>query len=128
MKKILSIALALILAAALAACGGKSGTGGGTTDEQNTNADTADTTRGQNEIADTSETYQSISEVASALVGGLSDDQKNVALPTEYSSDVYSIAAAGNYYFSGALTGAVTVAKNAGNVHVYLDSVTLSVE
>ena len=128
MKKFLSIALALVLAAVLAACGGKTGTDGDTTDEQNTNADMADTNSGQNEIADTSETYQSISEVASALVGGLSDDQKNVALPTEYSSDVYSIAAAGNYYFSGALTGAVTVTKNAGNVHVYLDNVTLSVE
>ena len=50
MKKILSIALALVLAAVLAACGGKTGTDGDTTDEQNTNADMADTNSGQNEI------------------------------------------------------------------------------
>lgn len=129
MKKILSIVLALILAAALAACGVTTGTvTGDTTGAQNTNEGTTDTDSGQNEIADTSETYTSIAGVAAALVSKLTDDQKNSALPAEYTSGEYSITTAGNYYFSGVLTGAVTVAKNAGNVHIYLDGATLSVE
>lgn len=86
-----------------------------------------DTDSGQNEIADTSATYTSVSETTAALAERLTDEQKNTVLPSDYVSDVYSITDAGNYYFSGNLTGAITVAKNAGDVHIYLDGATLSV-
>ncbi len=125
MKKILSIALALILAAVLCACGGKTNTASSDTTAAGT---TADPDSGQNAITDVSETYTSISAAAAALVDGLTEDQKTSGLPTDCSSDVSSITEAGNYYFTGTLTKAITVAKNAGEVHIYLDNVTLSVE
>lgn len=123
MKKILSLTLALFLLIALVACGG---TSPNATDEQNDSA--TDPDEGQNGIADTSETYTSISDAATALVEGLTDDQKNASLPTEYATGVYAIAEAGNYYFSGALTGPIAVAKNAGAVHIWLENATLAVE
>lgn len=141
MKKIISLMLALILAAALAACSGVTydatspdgATVGGQTEKAASGAQTdaatdVDPDEGQNEIADRSETYASISEAVTALLDGLTDDRKNAVLPSEYATDVYAIEEAGDYYFSGALTGAITVAKNAGNVHIYLENATLSVE
>lgn len=126
MKKIISLLLALILAAALASCAQTAKTNDASTDGQTVN--TTDPDEGQNEIADQSETYASITEAVTALVDGLTDDQKNAVLPTEYKSDVYTITEAGDYRFSGALTGPITVAKNAGDVHIYLENATLSVE
>ena len=129
MKKFLTILSALILSVALVACGNTSGqTTNNTTDGQNTNTTATDTDGGQNEIADVTETYSSISDVALALADGLTEDQKSTALPDEYSTGVNAIAEAGNYYFTGTLTKAITVAKNSGTVHIYLDNVTLSVE
>lgn len=112
--KLFVLCFAFVMSFTLAACGNNSAT-------DNTND-------GQNEIADTSQTYTSISESTTALTNSLTNDQKNTTLPTEYNSDVYSISAAGNYYFSGNLTGAISVAKNSGDVHIYLDGATLSVE
>ena len=130
MKKIISLLLALLLAAALASCGvTDDATSDGTANA--TGAPTAsdvDPDEGQNEIADQSETYASISEAVTALIDGLTEDQKNAVLPAEYKTDVYTIEEAGDYYFSGALTGPITVAKNAGDVHIYLENATLSVE
>ena len=130
MKKIpkhLVVLLILLLAVSLVACnapasGGTEKTG---TAEQ---TGSVDTESGQNEIADTSETYNSISSATTALVNALTDDQKNTTPPTDCISGVSSIEEAGSYYFSGTLTQAITVAKNAGDVHIYLENVTLSVE
>lgn len=135
MKKTISLMLALILAAALASCSGVTydATSGGTANATDgasgvPTATVTDPDEGQNEIADQSETYASITEAVTALVDGLTDDQKNTALPTEYKTDVYTITEAGDYFFSGTLTGPITVAKNAENVHIYLENATLSVE
>ena len=135
MKKIISLMLALILAAALASCSGVTynATSGGTANATDgasgvPTATDADPDEGQNEIADRSEAYASISEAVTALLEGLTEDRKNAVLPSEYKTDVYTIEEAGDYYFSGALTGPITVAKNAGNVHIYLENATLSVE
>ena len=82
----------------------------------------------QNDIEDSTPTYNSIAGATTALVSAISDDEKNEELPLEYTSDKYEIKEAGNYYFTGTLTSAITVAKNSGNVHIYLDNVSLSVE
>ena len=92
------------------------------------NNSTDNTDIGQNEIADTTQTYESISESITALTNSLTNDQKNTTLPNEHSSDVYSITTAGDYYFSGNLTESISVAKNSGDVHIYLDGATLLVE
>ena len=104
-----------------------------TTDEKTNETESGqsaevDLDEGQNEIVDTSETYASISEAATALVASITDDQKNTVIPEDCVTGVYAIEAAGSYYFTGALEGAITVAKNAGDVHIYLENVTLSVE
>ena len=111
--KIFSLCLVLLVSFAFTACG---------------NNTTDDTNNGQNEIEDTTSTYTSITESTTALTNSLTNDQKNTTLPTEYTSNTYSITTAGDYYFSGTLTGAITVAKNAGDVHIYLDGVILSVD
>ena len=119
MKKLITIILALIMALTLVACGTTDGdTGDGTVDVNN----------GQNEIVDTSATYSSITEVTAALSGSITEDQKNTEKPTECTTGVYTITEAGDYYFTGELTSAITVNKNAGNVHIYLENVNLSVE
>ena len=82
----------------------------------------------QNEIEDVSPIYNSISEATNALVESITDDQKNVTLPESYNSNVYAISEAGNYYFTGELTGGIIVAKNSGNVHIYLSDVNVNVE
>ena len=127
MKKIITVIIALILALTLVACGD---TGGSANDTPDINADTnvVDTESGQNEIADTSATYSSIGEVAAALENGITEDRKNTELPAEVITGIYTIETAGDYYFTGEITNAITVAKNAGNVHIYLEDVTLSVE
>lgn len=94
----------------------------------NSNNTNTDSSSGQNEIADTSATYTSISESTAALESSLTDDEKNYTLPEDCITDVYSISSAGNYYFTGELTESITVAKNAGVVHIYLKNVTLSVQ
>lgn len=81
----------------------------------------------QNEIEDTTPIYNSISESTTALVESITEDEKNIALPEAYVTDTYEIKEAGNYYFSGSLTSAISVAKNSGNVHIYLKDVSLSV-
>ena len=81
----------------------------------------------QNEIEDTTPIYNSISESTTALVESITEDEKNATLPETYVSDTYEIKEAGNYYFSGSLTSAISVAKNSGNVHIYLNDVSLSV-
>lgn len=111
--KIFSLCLVLLVSFAFTACG---------------NNTTDDTNNGQNEIEDTTPIYTSITESTTALTDSLTNDQKNTTLPTEYTSNTYSITTAGDYYFSGTLTGAITVAKNAGDVHIYLDGVILSVD
>ena len=133
MKKMIALVLVLTLIAALFGCA--AGTGGTTAGGQSEPTITAgqtggasDPDEGQNRIADTSETYTSISGAAAALVEVLTDDQKNASLPAEYATGVYAITEAGNYYFTGALTAPITVAKNAGAVHVYLENVSLSAE
>ena len=133
MKKMIALLLTLTLIAALVGCVTRTDgttadgqTAAATTTGQNGNA--TDPDEGQNEISDTSETYTSISGAATALVEGLTEDQKNASLPAEYATGVYAIAEAGNYYFSGVLTEPITVAKNAGAVHVYLENASLSVE
>lgn len=136
MKKIISLLLALLLAAALASCGvtddatsdGTANATGSVSGDPSATVSDVDPDEGQNEIADQSETYASISEAVTALIDGLTEDQKNAVLPAEYKTDVYTIEEAGDYYFSGALTGPITVAKNAGDVHIYLENATLSVE
>lgn len=122
--KYLVALLALLLAVSLAACNSNpAGTTG--TNEQ---TGTTDTSVGQNEIADISENYASALSATTALADSLTDDQKNTAVPADCISGVFTIEEAGNYYFTGTLTQAITVAKNAGNVHLYLEDVTLSVE
>ncbi len=120
MKKYFNPTLLLLLAFPLISLSGCKG--------QNNNPSDFDPDEGQNEIPDQSENYDSISSAVAALKDSLTDDQKNTALPSSYESSVYAITAAGDYYFSGALSGAISVSKNAGNVHIYLDNVTLSVE
>ena len=129
MKKIITIILALIMALTLVACNNISGNTNGTSGQNSDTGSTViDTDIGQNEIADTSATYTSITEATAALVDSITEDQKNTELPTEYNTDVYTITETGDYYFTGELTSAIVVNKNAGNVHIYLDGVTLSVE
>ena len=82
----------------------------------------------QNEIEDVTPTYNSISEATKALIDGITDDQKNVTLPVEYNTSVYEIKEAGDYYFTGELIGSISVAKNSGNVHIYLSDVNVNVE
>lgn len=118
MKKVIGVALLTVAALIMSGCSNKSGTNSTTS---------VDTTSGQNEIEDLTPAYSSISEVTKALVDSLTDDQKRSELPSTYNSDVYSISEAGDYYFSGALTGAISVAKNSGNVHIYLDNISLTV-
>ena len=120
MKKIIKslvLCLAVIISFTFVAC-----------DNNKNNTNNTNTESGQNEIADTSATCTSISEATTALENSLTDDQKNTMLPAEYTTDVYSITSSGNYYFSGTLVSAITVAKNSGSVHIYLDNVSLSVE
>ena len=93
--------------------------------EEGTNAEVENN---QNEIEDITPTYNSITEAVDSMEKSITDDQKNDALPSEYNSGVYEIKEAGNYYFEGELTSAITVSKNAGNVHIYLNNVSLTVE
>ena len=93
--------------------------------EEGTNAEVENN---QNEIEDITPTYNSITEAVDSMEKSITDDQKNDALPTEYNSGVYEIKEAGNYYFEGELTSAITVSKNAGKVHIYLNNVSLTVE
>ena len=134
--KLLALLLALMLALTLASCKDK-GTADTAADGQTETAETTDATdnavtvdpeSGQNTIEDTSETYTSITASAAALMSALTDDQKNTALPATYTTGTYTITAAGDYYFSGDLTGVIEVKKNAGAVHIYLDGVTYSAE
>ena len=120
MKKLITFILALIMVLTLIACNNINGNINGTSG-QNTDI-------GQNEIADTSATYSSIAEATTALVESITDDQKNTELPIEYTTDVYTITESGDYYFTGELTSAIAVNKNAGEVHIYLEDVNLSVE
>ena len=122
----LVVLLAVLLSVSLISCGITIRlTESNETDGQTENVDTES---GQNEIADTSETYASISAATTALAEGMTEDQKNVEVPSDCITGVYAIEEAGNYYFTGTLTQAITVAKNAGVVHIYLENVTLSVE
>lgn len=78
---------------------------------------------------DTTETYNSILDATNAATERLTEDQKNSFMPFgNYLNNIYSITAPGNYYFYGQLTQAITVAKNVGHVHIYLEDVKLSVE
>ena len=107
--KIFLMCLILVFSFSLAACG--------------SNAED-----GQNDIEDTSETYTSIKNVATRIGENLTSAQKSAVLPSEYQTDVYSIAEAGNYYFTGTLSSAISVATNSGDVHIYLNNATLSVD
>ena len=129
-RKIMLVLL-LVLAFLLTACTVKKddvNDKGQENENENVNEYNEEVENNQNEIVDVSPTYNSISEATTALTESITDDQKNVTLPTEYSSDVYEIKAAGNYYFTGELTGAISVAKNSGNVHIYLSDVNVNVE
>lgn len=130
--KLLALLLALTLALTLASCKDKGTTdatgGDGTTETTDATSATVDPESGQNAIEDTSETYTSITAAAAALTSALTDDQKNTALPAAYNTGIYTITEAGDYCFSGELTGVIEVKKNAGVVHIYLDGVTYSAE
>lgn len=119
MTKILRTALLVVASSVLCGCG--------SVNNQSSSTNNSVTDSGQNEIEDLTPTYSSISEVEEGMKDNLSDEQKKTALPETYKTDVYSISEAGDYYFSGSLTGAISVAKNSGNVHIYLDGVSLSV-
>lgn len=95
---------------------------------KNPNNDSGNYDNGQNEIEDVAPTYNSISEATSALSSSLSSEQKNSTLPTNYVSNQCEITSSGNYYFSGSITNAITIAKNAGNVHIWLDSANITAE
>ena len=134
LSKILLWIVAVVTALSVSACeitensgntSQSSGSGNASQSSGNTQISSVD--QGQNGVADTSEQYNSISGSVTALTGSLTDDQKNYTMPDETETDVYSITSSGNYSFSGTLTNAITV-KNAGDVHIYLDNVTLSVE
>ena len=129
MKKIITVILALIMALTLVACDNMIGNTNGTSDKNtDTGSTVIDTDSGQNVIADTSATYSSMAEATTALAESITDDQKNTKLPAEYTTGVYAINEVGDYYFTGVINSAITVAKNAGEVHIYLEGVTLSVE
>ena len=132
MKKLITIILALIMSLTLCACtnlnGNDFGTSGQIVSPITINTDGGDDAdSGQNEIQDISEIHDAISEAANATKEELSDEQKETEVPEEYSTS-YTITESGDYYFSGELGSAITVSKNAGNVHIYLDGVSLSVE
>lgn len=111
------LCLAMMATFALVACDSSQGA---------PNVPAVDINIGQNDIADTTQTRSSIAEVTTALTNNLTNEQKNSTLPLEYSSSVYTISTAGDYYFSGELTGAISVSA-VGSVHIYLDGVTLAV-
>ena len=99
------------------------------TDQNKT--DTATDSTGQNEIADTSETTTSIKSAITTAQKSITGAQTNASLPeneSDYQTGVYEISSAGNYYFAGNLSGAITVNKKSGDVHLFLNGVTLSVE
>ena len=127
--KRLSLVLLLVLMFALGACSVKdnnpsdNGNNGGSSDD----GYNEEVEENQNEIEDTTPIYNSISESTTALVESITEDEKNVTLPETYVTDTYEIKEAGNYYFSGTLTSAISVAKNSGNVHIYLNDVSLNV-
>lgn len=140
-KKKLLLVLLVLMAFALAACSnnnvsndddnrpGFNGDNQNPWEENNTEEGTnAEVENNQNEIEDITPTYNSITEAVDSIDESITDDQKNDALPSEYNSGVYEIKEAGNYYFEGELTSAITVSKNAGNVHIYLNNVSLTVE
>ena len=112
--KSLSIFFASALTFALAACGGSSNKGSG------------DPNDGQNDIEDKTQTCASVDEAVSAVKDGLTTDQKNSILPGSCVTDTYTISASGNYYFTGVLSNVITVAKNSGNVHIFLEDIELS--
>ncbi|MBO4323482.1 MAG: carbohydrate-binding domain-containing protein [Clostridia bacterium] len=122
LSRISALVLAAVMAFALASCGDEF-----TTNEIN-NATSEQLESGQNVIEDVSVTYSSVSSAVEAVGASLTDDNKNSTLPSGCVSGVYEITSAGNYYFSGELTSAITVAKKSGEVHIYLDGVTLSTE
>lgn len=95
---------------------------------KNPNNDSGNYDNGQNEIEDVTPTYNSISEATSALSSSLSSEQKNSTLPTNYVSNQCEITSSGNYYFSSSITNAITIAKNAGNVHIWLDNANITAE
>ena len=137
--KRLSLVLLIVLMFALGACSIKNnnpndnGNNGGDPGHNGNNGGSSDdgyneeVEENQNEIEDTTPIYNSISESTTALVESITEDEKNATLPETYVSDTYEIKEAGNYYFSGSLTSAISVAKNSGNVHIYLNDVSLSV-
>lgn len=123
MKKIiktLALCFAIVVSFACFACDIYAG--------KNPNNDSGNYDNGQNEIEDVTPTYNSISEATSALSSSLSSEQKNSTLPTNYVSNQCEITSSGNYYFSGSIINAITIAKNAGNVHIWLDNVNLTLE
>ena len=129
LSKISAFILAVVLSVTLCACAGTNfSSNGSETGNEISNATSEQLESGQNDISDVTETYSSVSSAVSAVSNSLTDDQKNSALPENCTTGVYEITSAGNYYFHGELTSAISVAKNKGNVHIYLDGVTLSVE
>ncbi|MBO7078340.1 MAG: carbohydrate-binding domain-containing protein [Bacilli bacterium] len=139
-RKKLLLVLLMFMAFTLAACSsnnvrndenrpGFNGENQNPWEESNTEEGTnAEVENNQNEIEDITPTYNSITEAVTSIDESISDDQKNDVLPSEYNSGVYEIKEAGNYYFEGELASAITISKNAGNVHIYLNSVSLTVE
>ena len=140
-RKKLLLVLLVLMAFALAACSnnnvsnddenrpGFNGDNQNPWEEGNTEEGTnTEVENNQNEIEDITPTYNSITEAVDSMEASITDDQKNDVLPSEYNSGVYEIKEAGNYYFEGELTSAITVSKNAGKVHIYLNNVSLTVE
>ena len=119
-KRIIAFLIAIVTCFALVSCNGAGANDGGST------STSFDENAGQNEVADLTSTYDSIAEATSAVYDSLNEDAENTSAP-EGAQTVYAISEAGDYSFSGALNGAITVAKNLGNVHIYLENATVTV-
>ena len=109
-------------------------TGGGSNSDSGTSSDSGFITAGSSTSGssqDAAATTTAIeTEIAESITYDFSALSENLAIPTDAtvidgSEETYEIKAAGSYVLSGTFSAGVTVKKNAGTVHIYLNNATI---